>query len=339
MCNLFGGGDSSSTTTVQYPPHITEASKDALGRAKKIADRPYQPYGGPRVAQLSGGQTKAIDMAQDAAGVWQPQLGRANELAEIGGQALGRSYTPGAVSADQVSTAAFDEAAMQRYMNPFIKGALDPARREMEEASSRARLDRNASAVSRGAFGGSRQAIEDMRAEDDLIENVGDLYSTGYARAFDTALGAFTSDEARKLQAAGMNQGANLQTALANEANEFAAFQANAALAAADRDAASRAGSQIAQLGALGSDLTTADLQRLLSTGALKRGVDQENLDTAYGDFKEQRDWDLRGLDTIIRTLSGTPYEQTQISTGTQPGGSVIGQLGGLGLAAYGLFG
>lgn len=337
MCNLFGGGKSSSSSTLSLPPEITAASKDALNRARTIADRPYQTYGGPRVAPLSAGQQTAIDMAQDTAGVWQPMLSQARDLATTGGQPLGMSYTAGTVTPQQVSTSRFDQAAADRYMNPFIKGALDPARREMEEASARARLERNASAVSRGAFGGSRQAIEDMRAEDDLIENIGDLYATGYAGAFDRALGAFTSDEARALQAAGMNQGANLQADSLNEANRAGAFRTNADIALGDREAAARAGGQIAQLGALGSDLSTADLQRLLSTGALERGVGQQNLDLAHQDFLEQRDWDLRGLDTIIRALSGTPYERTTTTAGETPPGSVIGQLGGLGLAAYGL--
>ena len=191
------------------------------------------------------------------------------------------------------------ETDMSQYINPYLGGVLTPTLRELSEASDRERNDIRARSVATGAFGGARGRIGEQEALEKYYQSVGDVTGRTYADAWNTGLSALE----------------------------------------ADRAALSRAAETEARLGAISSGLANESMDRNLTAGALERGLDQANYDTAYGDFLEQRDWDERQLDTLIRAISGTPYPRETTSTQTVPqqGGNSVGQVAGLGLAAGGL--
>ncbi|MBX3504400.1 MAG: tail fiber domain-containing protein [Parvibaculum sp.] len=280
MGSLFGGGSSKSTQVneTKLPAWVEKAGQENYNLAKSLASRPYTAYPGTRVAGLTGNEMSAIDMAGQT-GAWGSDIDAAR-----GNFARG--------------SAALTAGDIQSYMNPYISGALSPAARELQEAGARNLNDASARAVSAGAFGGSRGRIDQSDVYEKNQQALSDLFKTGYADAFNSALGMAQADKSRALQG----------------------------------------GQGFLQTGALGSDLTDADIARLTQTGALQRGVDQASLDTAYSDFTEQRDWDLRGLNTMISALSGTPYNTTTTATATQPGSSPLGQIAGLGTAAMGAY-
>ena len=280
MGSLFGGSSNTTTqvTENKLPKWVEDAGKENYNLAKQLANKPYTPYPGARIAGLTGNELAAIGMGGQT-GAWGSDISSARE-----------NFARG--------SAAITNDDIQSYMNPYLSSALNPAARELQEAGARNLNDASARAVSAGAFGGSRGRIDQADVYEKNQQALSDLFKTGYADAFNSALGMAQADKARALQG----------------------------------------GQGFLQTGALGSDLTDADIARLTQTGALQRGVDQASLDTAYNDFLEQRDWDLRGLNTMISALSGTPYSTTSSSTGTQPGASPISQIAGLGLAAAGLF-
>lgn len=313
--DLFGGGSDKIevTSKTSYPDFITQGGKTATEAATKLAKREYQPYTGMRVAPLTNNQSDAIGSAATSAGAWAPQVGQAKSYIE---QSAAQPYT-----AAPVSTGTWDEGARDQYMNPFIKGALDPTKREIEESYLREDQRMKDMMVSRGAFGGSREAIERTEGMEKLLQSVSDLYAQGYAGAYDRGMAGFQADEGRKLQAG-----------MFNEEGRRAAHALNS-------DTSYRAGDAMARLASLGSDLTGTDIERLLSTGALEQAQGQQNLNVLYQDFLEQRDWPEHGLDLLIRTIAGVPKETTTTGEQVVPTPSILGQLGGLGLAGYGLFG
>jgi len=69
----------------------------------------------------------------------------------------------------------------------------------------------------------------------------------------------------------------------------------------------------------------------------LSQQQDQSNLNTAYSDFLENRDWGQSRLDALIRALSGTPYSKTTTGTQVTQNPSAFGQVAGLGLGIAGL--
>lgn len=323
MCNLLGGDDSQkSVSSSHLSPWLDQAAQGAVSTAQGIASTPWTPYSGERVAGLSDNQSGAVSTAANATGNWQPAVANANSNIAAGGQALNMSYTP-----TDAHTFTWDDAAMQKYMNPFVKGALDPVLQDQEERAARSDNARRATSAMHGAFGGSRMAVEDTLSDYYTKRLGSETLAKGYNDAYNNAFGAFTSDESRRLAAE-----------QANERERLSSFQTNASLAAGDRDAAARAGDQWMKSGALTSDLSNADVQRLMTTGALDRGVAQQRDDVAYQQFQEQRDWPVRNLNVLLSALSGTPHDTTTTTKTSGAGGSDLASLLGAGIAAYGAF-
>lgn len=293
MCDIFDSDPefvqappTETTNITKLPPWLEEAGQRTFEFASDVAGLPYQPYTGERVAPLAEGQQQAINLGQGTVGAFQPYIDQAS------------GYTSAAVTQ-------FPDVDIQQYMNPYIKGALDPTRREIEQSAERLKNAQNAASASRGAFGGSRSYIQQDETNEKMLQAVSDLYARGYSGAFDRAADLFTRDRATYLPAA----------------------------------------QEARQQGALTSQLNQADIEQLLATGALERGIGQASLDTAYGDFLEQRDYPRTwSLDTLLRSLSGVPYPQSTTSTTTGGGQffqqpSTGAQIAGLGLTGLGIYG
>ena len=205
-------------------------------------------------------------------------------------------YQPQLTQAGDLTTQAgrsFDQAAYEQYANPFQQNVTDMAGREMNRQYDQALLGQNAQAQAAGAFGGSRHGILNAENERNRMQNMGDLQFRGAQQGFQNAQQMFGTDQARALQA----------------------------------------GSQAGQLGALQSQLGYQDAQALQGIGAQQQALDQQSLDTAYGDYLEQREYPYRQTNFALGALRGTPYETRTESTGTgtstQLAPSILGQVGG----------
>ena len=279
MGSLFGGSKSQRVTSeTKLPAWLEQAGEETFDFASDLSRRPYTPYTGARIAPLSGMEVEGVNLLRRSTGAYLPALGTADEFAKAGAQR-------------------WDGVWRDEYMNPFIKSALDPAAREIERASERQRLDRNARAVHAGAFGGTRQGVTDVLGEQREREAISDLYGRGYAQAYESGLRGFQEDQ-RRLQS-----GAD----------------------------------QMMRLGSLYHSLPKADAEALMRGGALKRAEEQASYDLAYGDFLEQRGYPEDRLGLLISSMAGIPTGQktTGLQPVQQP--SMIGQLAGIGMAAAGL--
>lgn len=207
-------------------------------------------------------------MARSETGSWRPDLDKARTFTERGAQT-------------------FLDADIDAYMNPFIKGALDPTAREIREETERQRVRIGQDAAMVGAFGGDRQAILESENARGGTEALSDLYGRGYASAFESG------------------------------ANRWAA----------DRDAAARAAEQYRATAAQNQQQVAQDMQNLLTTGGLKRQLEQAGLDFDYQQFVEARDWDITNLQPLLATLSSVPYSTTTTSKAKtrDPVGAVMG--------------
>lgn len=189
------------------------------------------------------------------------------------------------------------EADIGAYMNPYLDQALAPTLRELGESSAKERNAIAARSIAAGGYGGSGSRVSDSEAFEKYMQTVGDVTGAHYAQGFNTAAANFQADRGRLGEAAGRE----------------------------------------AQLGATRSGLLSEDIDRLTATGALDRGETQANYDRAYMDFLEQRDWDEAKLDTLIRTLSGTPYDRSITTQNVIQNPDPTSQMLGLLLAGGGL--
>jgi hypothetical protein len=125
---------------------------------------------------------------------------------------------PQNVGAERVGTQDFtNPATAQSYMNPYMQNVVDIQQREAQRQADISKLGRNAQAVGAGAFGGSRQAIQNAEAARNLAIQKGDIQAQGLNTAYNQAQQAFQADQARQLQAQQANQQTGLQAGLANQ--------------------------------------------------------------------------------------------------------------------------
>lgn len=76
-----------NTNTTQLPPWMQTAIQDILNRATGVANAPYQPYGGPRVAPLSADQLAGHAFLRNNLTAYAPWLGAAGNFTFQGGSA------------------------------------------------------------------------------------------------------------------------------------------------------------------------------------------------------------------------------------------------------------
>lgn len=263
------GSKPKTKTKNKVPKWVQQGAQEALGIGQRIANQSYTPYTGQRVAPLSANEQKAIEMAGGQSGRYQGDITRARGLFEQG-------------------TEKFTDADINAYMNPFIKGALDPAARELrEDAAGRVNTLRGQSA-SRGAFGGGRATLMEEEAKKTLTQGLGDLYGRGYAQAFESGADRW----------------------------------------AADRQAATQSGREYLNLALQEQGLVNQDIQNLMRTGETSRRVEQALADFDYGQFIEGRDWDIRSLNSMLSALGGIRGSYETSSEQKQSGGELGQVLG-----------
>jgi hypothetical protein len=118
--------------------------------------------------------------------------------------------------ADQVNSQNFGQQSAQNYMSPYAQQAIDPVLRENQRQFDVATTGRQANATRAGAFGGSRQAIEQAEAQRNLGTLQSNTEATGMQNAYQNAQQQFNADQARGMQSQLANQAAGLTTGQAN---------------------------------------------------------------------------------------------------------------------------
>jgi hypothetical protein len=279
----MGGKKKKTTQTYQPPDYVQQQARNASGIATRIANQKYEAYEGDRVAGLSQNEQMGMQLARDNVGAAQPYYQEAAGLARDSTQ----------------SWADMSDAERDRYMNPYIKGALDPAAREIREEGQRGAMALDARASSMDAFGGSRAALMRSENREKTLQGISDLYGKGYAQAYESAVGVFGDEKARELQASG----------------------------------------RIMELGSAVQSAGTQDVNTLMATGATDRDIQQRMMDFDYGQFIEERDWDFRSLGAVIAALEGTKgsYETKQTTESKESGGE-LGQALGLAATLVGAY-
>ena len=265
------GGKKKTTTQTYTPPSWVEANAQLANRiGNRIGNQQYEAYGGERIAGLSENEQQGMALARET-GVGDPYYAQGAALAERGSQQ-------------------FEDADMSKYMNPFIKNALDPAAREIRQEGTREANALDARATSMNAFGGSRAALMQSENREKTLQSVSDLYGKGYAQAYESAVSIWGDERTRDMQASGRFQ----------------------------------------SIGDSISNARQTDINTLMTTGATDRGIMQAMRDFDYSQFREGRDWDFRNLGGIIAALEGTrgSYSTTQTSTEESSGGELAQAMG-----------
>lgn len=319
-------------------PYVTEM----LGRGMGAASSPYQAYTGPLTAGTSSLQNQAF---QGLAGLTLPTgiTGAMNTAGQISNQAMGASYSPttytntytapAAYSPTDITTGKFtDLGVSQQYMNPYVQTALNPQIEEARRQAAIANLQNRTAATRAGAYGGSRQALMESEGQRNLLQNLANITGAGYNTAYQQAQQAYTSDQARALQAAQANEASKefgygqgmtaaqlaAQYGLEGQKAAEASKQFGANYGLQGLSTALQAANTQGQLGSTINQQNLANLAAQTAAGATQRDIEQQGITADYGQFQEQRDYPYKQVQYLQSLLQNLPLS-TQSYTYQQP--------------------
>lgn len=354
-----GGGGPSETKSVttnlpEYARPFYEELLKQSGRqiyktnskGQVIGVKDYVPYKGQRVAGFTPEQ-KAIQAEVAAMETPEGFQQAGQRLGTVAGQAGSTSglglqqafaYQPGQIDPGQLSTGRFDVAAAEQYMDPYTQRVTDIQKREARRQAAIQQQAAAQASIGRGTFGGARQAL--MQGEQDRATQqlLADIQAKGDQRAYEQALQAFQTDEARILEAQRAQQAAGLQAAeLSQQGQQFQAGLGKELGIAGLQTGLESAKAQ----GALSATEQMSNLERLKAQAASageKQALQQEINNIAYQQFMEKQDYQRRLLEYQSNILRGTAGALGSTQVAYAPPPSLASQLGGLGLAGLGLY-
>jgi len=284
-----------TVATTTFPTELAPFIKDVLEKAKaQQTDASYQAYTGPQLAQFNERERAAMEaIAAQASGLAGTDVAQA------------APYFQGAKTAVEGLGQQFTGDTAQQYMNPYQQAVVDQAKaRAVEDYESKIAPGIAAQAVASQPFGGSRQAIAEGMARQDLTDKLTEIQERGSADAFNQGRAAFEAQKGRELQQ----------------------------------------GQQFAQLGQTIPQQALRDLAIQQQIGEQERQQEQTGLDLAKSQFMEEREFPTRAMQEYSAVVRGFPFQPSTYTASTQykaqPSvGQQLLQLGGAGLGAYTQFG
>lgn len=299
---VYGGGSSPSTPEKQTieQTSIPEYAKPYVEKMLgKTEALSNAPYQAYQGERVAGFTPMQQQAFQSAA-----NLGPAKQVG-VGTQMAGLAGLGAMGAGQRYQQTATDPYAMQAYMSPYVENALAPQMREAARQSAMLGQQNQAQAVQQGAFGGSRSAIVEAERQRNLGQTQADIYGRGMQTAY---------EQARQAQQFGSTLGLQgLQTA-------------------------GQMANTLGQLGQTQFNQQQQAIQGQASLGQQQQALEQQRLAQQYQDFANQRQYPYQQLAFMSDMLRGLPLSQTA-STMYQAPPSLLSQVGGLGLAAYGMFG
>jgi hypothetical protein len=333
-----GTGYSQGTSSTQLPSWVDQASQQALASGQALAAQPYQPYTGQLVAgtpadtQQAYGQVRnlqgQVDPAYNAAsGQWGGVLGNlqsqtpdqinalTNQLygnyqqgvVNPAAGLLGGYMSQGPATAGQVTSNAL------QIMSPFSQAVIDPALQVGRQQLQQNLQQIGAGANQAGAFGGSRQGVQEGVAQSQAAVGAGTMVGNLLNQGWQSALNPATNVA---LQGGAQGYGAaNTLTGLLGSG--YGASQQGAQGIANTNLGLGTSAAQ--QLPGLATSQMTADQQAtaaLQASGAAQQQQQQNLLNSQYGQFLEQRQYPLQQQEELLATLGGIPYGSTTNTSG-----------------------
>lgn len=321
--------------TNAIPAEYQQYFTDMLGRAQTESLTPYTTYGGPRLAGNNADIMGSHEMVRNMAGQGMPGTNEAmgmtrDAAAGIGAFANANPYQYSQF--DYSGPGTFDSASANQYMNPFVQNVLSQQNEQAARDYQIQNATRANQAVQAGAFGGSRQAVQQGMAENDLLNRQNLTQATGLRDAYSDAQSMFEKDRQARMTTE-QNRAAELSRVQAGQAGENYNYNR---LGLEGLQMKSDFGNQLSTLEqrAREGDIEAAKL--LEAAGKQEQNMEQQGYDIAQQDFNNQRDYNQNKINTYSNILQGLPLAPAGTSTSTPAQGSLLQQGVGLGLAALG---
>jgi hypothetical protein len=300
---LFNGQAPKSVTTygstVQNLPQWFSDMQQAIAvKGNAIAAQPYEPYGAPRIAGFNTDQNQAFGLTRSGLDTEASSIRTNMNNAALAGQSA-NSLGDASPWLNRAGQNSYD--VVGNYMNPYTDAVVDRigdlGARNLNEKLMPAI---NSDFIRAGQYGSTPMMAETGRALRDVSEGVlaeqNKALQAGYGMALDTA----GADMAR-----------------------FGQVGATAGnLSNADTSAQIDASKVAGALGTVAQDARYADINALGGVGNSINDLTQSNLDLAYKDFSDQRDYQQNQLEWMNNLVKGfqMPMSSSETSTAPLPG-------------------
>jgi hypothetical protein len=284
----------------EFLADIFQSAKDLTGTGTQM------PYSAQQLEGLTEDQLKAIRVAGQGIGGFQPYL---QQGAEAVGQGIGQLGT----AQQRVAAAGIDPTSYQQFMDPYTEDVIARTQQDIADKGAQQQLQAQASAVGSGAFGGSRQAVLQGQI-------------AGETMAEQARTGA-------QLRSQGFQQAQNLAQQAAQQQLRQAQLTGQLGQTVAGL------GVQTAGLGQLGQQMGVQDVNTLLGIGGLQQQQGQRELDITRANQLAQQALPFQRIGFMSDIFRGVPALQQTYSTTTTPPPSRTSQMLGLGIAGLGAVG
>ena len=382
---------STQTQTVRLAPFQEEFLGDIFASGKALTgDGSQMPYSAQQLAALSPEQQAAITASTQGVGAYQPYLQAGSEAigqgigavgtgletmgsalgqlpaaqqgyrdqqnAMLQAQALGQAGTQQAQAMTAGADYGFDPTSYQQYMDPYMNDVIQQQYQDIQRQGDIAKQGANAQAVGSGAFGGSRQGIQQAEINRNVLDQQArtgsQLRSAGFQQASGLAQQAASNQAQQQLAQAqqyGQQAGQLGQQGMqgAQGYGQAAAGLGNLAqLTGQIGQSTGQLGQTVGQLGAstagigqLGQAMGVQDINTLMGAGALSQGQTQKGYDVTRANELAQQALPYQQVGFMSDLFRGVPALQQTYSTSTAPPPSTQSQLYGLGIAGIGAYG
>jgi len=298
------------------PPNVYQQSAQALTGAQNTANR------------LSNFTPTNMGAAQ---------LGAANTMQGVG--QVGNVFAPGQINVDQLRSMDFSQ-----YMNPYTQQVIDAGQSDIERQRLMASNQLGAQAQAAGAFGGSRQAIQEGVLAGEAARQAAQLSAQQRQAGFGQALqsGQFDINQTQSARSLQSQQG--MQANVLNQQAEEAAAAREQAVRAGNMQAANAFATQQAQFEQqanatnYGGQFNAANIQagaanqlgnlsqtgfgfgqqigqQQAQRGLMQQGLQQALIDAARGQYAGAVGAPNASLGLPFAALGATPNQSTTTQT------------------------
>jgi hypothetical protein len=348
-----GGGGGGETTVYQsgLPQWAEPYHTRLMDRAESESLREYVPYEYQRTAETAPETWMARDMVMGMQGI--PGLGEAYDATKSAADSARNlqnfqvgEYNPYQGSQYQYGNAAyFTPDAAGAYMSPYMQNVVDAQKQYAQLDFDRAQSGRDAAAVQAGAFGGSRGAVVNSLAQEDLARRMGEIQATGLQQSYQDAQSMFDRDRQAIMRrdAERAAEQARIDALRADQTRTAGdlAYRRESLLG----DIGLRAtgmegdlGQNLYRLGAAERQAVLEDAQLREQIGADVEGTQQAYLDRMYQDYLRQLNYPMEQLTRYSDIIQGTPFGRGDVTQTTTGSSNPYLDAIGSGISAIGLY-
>lgn len=304
---LFEGKPPQSVTTYgqtveNIPKWMSDYTQGLIARANAAAAEPYIPYGGPRIAGFTPEQQDAFGLAQENVGAYQPYVEGAASGYAGGLEAAGGISGAADPYLQQAEGSFTDPGVAQQYMDPYIQNVMA---RQAEESNRN--LTETYIPQLQGMFTGA--GTYGSRGGQGSMQDIG---TKGFRDIADSLQG----QQLAALSGAYGDAGTRYEA----ERGRYGELgRVRGALAEAQAQGMYQGAEGLGRLGSEAQRMGLTDAAALEGIGRQQQDLNQRSLDTAYGDFREQRDLPFDRLGFMSNIVRGLPMDRMVNRTDVGP--------------------